>query len=891
MDAEKSTQNHAATVLPRLGRRRFYTYIDNPARISPRPPRVRPPALLAIIALIHLFICGPAALADDPICLPDSNGDGHPLFNCPEYGMALYTPSYVAMGPLALAEGDLDGDGDLDLAIVNAAFWHADLSGDITIMLNDGDGQMVEDARYAVGEQPRSVSLGDLDGDGDLDITVANGGPYGSPDSTVSVLLNNGDGTFGAAVSHGVGVGPRSVAVGDMDGDGAPDLVVLNAVSDDVSVLLNAGAGTFAGQVTYSAGVVGDWTNIGYQFPVGGAAVLLADLDGDGDLDLALGNGGPEGSPGSTVSVLLNNGDGSLAPRVSYDVGSRPLSLAIGDLDGDGDPDLISGNEKSGDVSVLLNNGDATFAPSVPYDANGCASTPGACAYIRSVSLGDADGDGDLDLAVGHLLGDGISVLLNNGDGTFAGEVLYPVALQPVFAAFGDLNGAGGPDLAVLVASPGEEKLVLLLNDGQGRFGSGTYDTGGPTNGVVIGDFDLDGDLDLAAINSGGNGVYNHVGVLFNNGDTTFAAPVLYDVAAIRSQYLTVGDLDLDGDLDLVVINGGNGVDNTVTVLTNNGDGTFAAAVTYGAGTAPVRGAIGDLDGDGDPDLAVVNAQSDDVSVLLTSGDGTFAPQVQYALGNYPRSIAIGDMDGDSDPDLVSVTVSPHEVLVLPNNGDGTFAAGVVAYDLSGGPEPYVAVLGDLDGDGDPDVVVGFINHPHLSEPNIQVLLNDGSGTLADAGSYVVPGTWQTRSIAIGDLDGDGVPDLVLGNAEQGDVSVLLGHGDGTFAAGVVYARGDGPYVVLALGDLDGDGGLDLVATNSLDWNVSVMLNQACRAGPVPIPGDLNADGMVDLADMGGFVACLLDPRPPACQLADMSGDGAADGLDIPLFVQALLSP
>ncbi len=887
MDAEKLTPGHTGTALPRPGRRCYYTNIDNPASFRGPPRRTyfdshaRP---LAILALISFFFCGSAALADGPICLPDSNGDGHPLFGNLEYDMMQCPPLCVANGPLAMAEGDLDGDGDLDLVIVNAAFWHADLSGDITIMLNEGDGQLVEDARYAVGEQPRSVALGDLDGDGDLDMAVANGGPYGSADSTVSVLLNSGDGTFGAAASYGVGGGPRSVALGDMNGDGALDLVVLNSVSDDVSVLLNTGAGAFASPASYSVGVVGDWTNIGYQFPVGGAALLLADLDGDGDLDLALGNGGPEGNPGSTVSVLLNNGDGTLAPRASYEVGSRPLSLAIGDLDGDGDLDLVSGNEKSGDVSVLLNNGDATFAPGVPYDANGCASTPGACAYIRSVSLGDADGDGDLDLAVGHLLDDRISVLPGNGDGTFAAEVLYSVGLQPVFAGFGELNAAGGPDLAVLAASPGEDKLVLLLNDGQGRFGS-VYDTGGWPQGVVIGDFDLDGDLDLAAINSAVAG-YNHVGVLFNNGDGTFAEPVLYDVAAIHSHDLTVGDLDLDGDLDFVVTNGGNGIDNTVSVLLNSGDGTFAAPVTYDVGTAPVSAVIGDLDDDGDPDLVVTNQWSDSVSVLLNNGDGTFAQQVPYACAADPFAIASGDLDGDTDLDLVvthyyvSTTVS-----VLLNNGNGTFAA-ALSYNIE--LLARSCALGDLDDDGDLDLAVGFSNNP--GESNVQVLLNDGTGAFADAGNYTVPGTWQTDSVAMGDLDGDGLLDLVLGNGKE-DVAVLLGHGDGTFGQAVVYARLDGGYADVALGDLDGDGDLDLVVNNSNAQNVSVLLNQACRAGPVPIPGDLDGNGMVDLADMGGFVACLLAPGPPACLAADMSGDGAADGLDIPLFVQALLSP
>ena len=330
---------------------------------------------------------------------------------------------------------------------------------------------------YGVGDLPDSVTAGDLDGDGDLDLAVA--------DVLVAVLLNNGDGTFALPVSYGAGITPQTVAMGDLDGDGDLDLATANVSSDNVSVLLNNGDGSLATPARYGAG----------DSPV---SVVTADLDGDGHLDLAVGNGN---ATSSDVSVLLNNGDGTFALAVNYGAGQQPVSVAAGDLDGDGDLDLATANVSSDNVSVLLNNGDATFAERVEY---GAGNGP------ESVAAADLDGDGDLDLAAGNALSDDVSVLLNNGDGTFSSHVVY---------------GAGD-----------------------------------------------------------------------------------------RPGSVAVADLDSDGDLDLAVANRDS---DNVSVLQNNGDGTFSPAVAYGAGNGSQSVVAGDLDGDGDPDLAVANRFSDNISVLI----------------------------------------------------------------------------------------------------------------------------------------------------------------------------------------------------------------------------------------------------------------------------------
>ncbi|MBZ0173211.1 MAG: VCBS repeat-containing protein, partial [Phycisphaerales bacterium] len=188
------------------------------------------------------------------------------------------------------------------------------------------------------GDGPVGIALGDVNGDGDLDIAYAIG-----EDTSVGVCLNNGDGTFTPNAVYGAGDAPVSVALGDLDGDDDLDIAVVNIESDSASVLLNNGDGTFASQTQF---VTGD-------SPQG---VTIGDIDGDGDLDIATANGGKDGGAGAnTVSLLINNGDGTFALNINFPAGDFPESVAMGDLDGNGSPDIALVNKSSDDVSVHLN--------------------------------------------------------------------------------------------------------------------------------------------------------------------------------------------------------------------------------------------------------------------------------------------------------------------------------------------------------------------------------------------------------------------------------------------------------------------------------------------------------------------------------------------------------
>ncbi len=847
--------------------------------------------LPVLTSLLFSFLFSLSASADGPPCLPDADGDGHPIFGNPEY--------LVVRKPIALTKGDFDGDGDPDLAVAVSAYTSGG-DGDIAILLNKGDG-LYEDApwgsdrRYAAGREPRSVCTGDFDNNGTLDLAVA------AEEDFVFVLLGNGDGTFQQPpLSFPAGIGPRSVACGFVDQDQHIDLVVVNPgpaqcppSMGTASVLLGNGDGTFAPQVVYEAGFVGDYTT---GIPMGGHGHILADLDGDLDLDIAVVNSGfwliGNTCIDSRISVLLNNGDGTYAPRVEFDTGLRPTSIAVGYIDADSHLDLVTANEQANTVSVLLGDGGGAFAPAVDYAAIGWADPgPGfSGAKPRSVALGDIDLDGDLDLAVGFLGSQRASILRNNGDGTYAPEESFDVDLVPQFADLGDLNGDGWLDLMVVTLN--DEKVSILLNDGQGNLlndettSDGYFDDplARAPKSLAIGDLDGDFDLDLVTANAGSGGAGSSVSVYLNDGDGTFAERVPY-AAGAEPGSIAIADLDGINGPDLAVANGWNGVDNTVSVLLNNGDATFADHVPYNVGIGSKSVVIGDLDGINGLDLVVANwgiTTFGSVSVLLNNGDGTFAVLPPFSQEG-AWAVAVGDLDGDTRLDLVvahRVFTNPF-VSVLFGNGDGTFGA-PVTYDIPVVRAKSLAI-GDLDADGDLDLVVGMSNNGSIGEPNVQVFLNDGLGSLLDGGTYSVIGFQRTTSVAIGDLDGDGTPDLAVGLEQVHAVGVLKGNGDGTFGAGMAYGRGRSFDPIVVLGDMDGDGDLDLAVSNQGNDNVSILRNRTCDSEPQPCPADLDGNGEVSAFDL----ALLLGSWGPCegdCP-ADLDGNGEVSAFDLALLL------
>ena len=573
----------------------------------------------------------------------------------------------------AVAVGDFNGDGNLDLAVTTG--------NSVSVLLGNSDGTFQAAVGYGAGQYAYSVAVGDFNGDGKLDLAVTDAENY-----RVYVLLGNGDGTFQAAVGYGTGQYPYAVAVGDFNGDGKPDLAVANGGNGNVSVLLGNGDGTFQTAVSYGAG----------SYPYG---VAVGDFNGDGKLDLAVADGG------GGVSVLLGNGNGTFQTAVGYGTGyAGATSVAVGDFNGDGKPDLAvaSGFGGSG-VYVLLGNGDGTFQGAVNYFA-------GYGSY--GVAVGDLNGDGKLDLAVANQNSSTVSVLLGNGDGTFQTAISYDVGEAPYGVAVGDFNGDNKLDLVVANNGMGNGgSASVLLGNGDGTMRAApSYGAGNAPYWVSVGDFNGDGKPDLALANFSNNSV----DVLLGNGDGTFQSPLTYSLGqGLYPQSVAVGDFNGDGKLDLVVADG------YVTVLLGNGDGTFQPPANYNVGSS-YSVTVGDLNGDGKPDLAVANfapgGENGSVALLLGNGDGTFQYETSYVVGARPNSITMADFNGDGKPDLAVANFFSGNVSVLLGNGDGTFQTAVNFG--AGAYTPSVAV-GDFNGDGKPDLAVAA-----YANNNVSILLN-----------------------------------------------------------------------------------------------------------------------------------------------------------------------
>jgi len=349
------------------------------------------------------------------------------------------------------------------------------------------------------------------------------------------------------------------------------------------------------------------------------SSVAIVDLNGDGRPDLAIANSFFDSDEDgvATVSVRLNRGDGTFKPRRDYSTGDLPESLGVGDVNGDGKPDLVTANAWAGSVSVLLNGGDGSFRARSDYETG---------SRTESVAIADLNGDGAPDIAAAVADAKVVAVLLNKGDGTFSPPVTYPAGAAPLDVAIGDLDGNGTPDL---VTANERSTVSVLLNDGKGHFAPRhDFAAGDEPVSVAIGDLNGDGRADLAVSHFGSVGRANHVSILTNDGGGSFGTRRNYPVADGLGE-IAIGDLNGDRKLDVVTTNDDS---DRLSVLINRGDGSLYPRVAYPTGPGPQAVAIGDLNRDGRPDLVTVDSvsdQSNDVAVLL---DTPGRCNVQYVL-------------------------------------------------------------------------------------------------------------------------------------------------------------------------------------------------------------------------------------------------------------------
>ena len=380
------------------------------------------------------------------------------------------------------------------------------------------------------------------------------------------------------------------------------------------------------------------------------AAIQSTDVASAGTAQVSVTSPAPGGGVSNAQSFQITSPTNTIwLGQNVLSVGSDPRGIVIADFNGDGKPDMAIVNRGSDSISILLGNGDGTFAPAVTY------ATGADCIAI---AVGDLNGDGKMDLVTANRAAYTISVLLGNGDGTFGSHTDYTVGTEPMAVALGDFNGDGFLDVAEV--NNADNTLSILLGVGNGALQNPvTYSVGSSPIAIVTGDFNGDGYLDLATANTGGN----NVSVLFGNGNGTFQAAAFYATGDDPDGMLAA-DLNGDGKLDLVVADNGS---DSVSVLLNAGNGTFASNVVYPVGTLPFAVAAGDFVGNGKIDIAVVNSGDDTVSIVPGNGDGTLNPAgtLTFATGNNDLALATGDFNHDGRADLVVSNSQDNTISVM----------------------------------------------------------------------------------------------------------------------------------------------------------------------------------------------------------------------------------
>ena len=585
--------------------------------------------------------------------------------------------------PSGIASGDLDGNGTQDLVSGSNA-WDS-----VFIDLGAGAGTFSGGGEYPAGDGPHDVAIGDFNGDRVPDVVTAN-----EHSDDLTVLLGLGAATLAAPQTLPTGDYAISVAVGDVDANGTLDLVAGASASDDVSVYLGAGDGTFSAAATVVLKQVGD--------------VALADLDDDSHLDLVV--------AGDGLSLFYGFGDGSFEPGASFPAGKGQYEVQVADLDGNSTQDIAVTDAFGQGVITFLGRGRRELAIPHSYPLLGFSDHP------NGITTGDFNGDQVEDLAMGSFLQDLVAILLGRGDGTFEDPIYQSGAYDPFALAAGDLNGDGKVDLVVATWTPGGFRV--LLGNGDGTFGSPlVYVTGTANIDIQLADLNDDNHLDVILSEF----FTSRIAVALGVGDGTMQPTMSFDSGFV-SRKGTTADLNGDGFLDVVVANDGITFDIPspagVSVHLGQGDGTFAPVQVLDLGlpdyTNGSAAKVGDLDGDGILDLAVVVAADgsgpvyhDQVVVRLGKGNAVFAAPTSYPIGNGGADLQIADFDGDRLLDLAALCNASEDVWLLPGKGDGSFDEGRI-FPIGAG---YLA-QGDWDGDLIPDLAAA------TQEKSVTVLPN-----------------------------------------------------------------------------------------------------------------------------------------------------------------------
>jgi hypothetical protein len=723
---------------------------DGTANFTPLPPIVLPAG-----SNPSAIVAGDFGTGHTDLAVADANygvvrildGEGNDNF---QFGPTIG----VEVLPSAIVAGDF-GNGETDLAIAS------ENENEVSILLGNGNGTFQPAIVAPVGNAPVTLVAGDFNRDGRVDLATGNAGS-----NDISILLIKRDATFEGPAPSLVANGPAAMATGDFTGNGNLGLALVNQGSDSVTILPGNGDSTFQQPLTV-------------PLPPGAepTSIVAGDFNNDGRTDLAVTD-----TALNAVSILMGNGDGTFVSS-TIPVPGGPHAIAVGDITGNGILDLAVACAGSSDVTILLGDGHGDFTPLPNPIPIGTPNNPGAPVAIVA---GNFTSSGYTDLAVADQNTDDVTVLLGRDNGTF--QVLDPVPLggsslaAPTSLVAGDFRTSGITDLAVASQDPFNGDTVdLLFNDGHGDFtvhqsialASGTMPVA-----ITTGHFYASPLLDLATADSNGSGTDDY-SVFQNLGGGNFGPQVSAAVSAGGgSTALVAGDFTGNGRTDLAISK--TSPDSVQVVLSNN-NGTFSnpSAVDLVRSQTPV---VGNLNGDGLPDVSVVDAAGNILYRAAQPG-GSFAPPVTVNPGHPSRDIAV--VLTNFGPLLASVDVNDNFVSLFSYLPSGFVLVGKLAT----GSLPAQIVAADLDGTGRTDLIVR-----NAGDGTLSVFYGEPNGGFSTP--TVLPVGVGASDIEVANLHQDGRLDIVYSDRLAGEVGVIENLGGGAFAPPVLFHAGMGPYGV-----------------------------------------------------------------------------------------------
>lgn len=739
----------------------------------------------------------------------------------PLYVPPIHSTTGSSTGPVAVAVGDLNGDGKLDAVTADYG------SNTVSVLMGDGSGNLAFTQQQPAGTHPRGVALGDLDGDGFLDVVAANSGS-----NTISVWLNNGAGTLGARVDYPTPLEPRGVVIGQFNADAALDVISCNYLGGTITLFANQNTGNGA-------------LNAGVSIPVGNkpTAIAAGPLDANTTTDVAV-------ACSSRVVTRLSNGAGGFSGGLSLALPFNPLAIAVKQFVVTGSDIALAGDGGRGGVNVAyLANVQGGVVGGAQSYVNG-GPTPWGVAFASSSATSElaVANTGDMVAAdPTHT----VSILRRNAFGSFGAVISTTVATTSDRVASVDVNRDGILDVVVTGADP--NGLVWMQGAGDGTFTNRTTIANGTNSWVGVLDANRDAVADVLFYNPAAA----EMRLCLGNGSGF--GPVLIPESGY-GEPAAIGDLNRDGIPDFIAVSGAS-----FRAFLGSGSGTFTGQAPIAlVGPTSIRElTLGDWNRDGKLDLAL----STDTGVLryLGNGDGTFGSVSTLLSGHSTRGGAVADLNRDGLPDLVvgeegTAPFTPDEsqgVDVLYGNGTGGFAAPQLFTALD---VPGMLAIADVNRDGRPDILARNRAAVPADQQALSVLLGGSLGIRADYAAGSNP-----LGMALGDFNLDGALDVAgMSGASGGVLGVLRGITDVSNAA--LWPRTDyGNVGVLTAGadgaDVNGDGTPDFVMVGTI--------------GGMPYAGTLAGDGSGGF--FGGSVAAIPGADPRSCVLADLNRDGRLD--------------